>query len=526
MPRNAPTIALLLLLLPEIAAAQCMLINPSFEFDGTTGTVFQGWNQFGPISITSESTHGQRSVRIDGPDTGRLDVAGVWQPLETAPGDVWDVQVDVTAMAVLAGGSRALVNVEWRDASDQLIDYVSFDALVPAGPTSTTFDVATPAAPAGTATARLLLGVLQRAGDPRPAVSFDRAYFEKRTTPTLDEQQWADFPGGRSIDFAGRSWRVKGPGYFAPGPNNFSDSTSNVWVDGSGHLRMVLRKIGATFYSSEIALEESLGYGDYVFTTRGRLDLLDPSVVLGLFLWEYGACWSPADLYWNPYNEIDIEFSRWNDPGAPIMQYVVQPWDIPGNRHRYDVVFADDEVTSHAFRWLPDRVEWRSWRGGPDDEDTSATIRSLTLANAFLPRPGRARVHINLWWNASTPAQAQEVVFEDFRFRPAGATATDEVVQPRRPLVLSAAPNPFNPTTTFSFTLDRDADVTLAIHDVRGRHVRTLAAETLSAGPHELVWNGRDDRDAPVASGVYHARLAVEDGGRTRTTSLRMSLIK
>lgn len=521
MPRIPLVIALLLLASATAARAQCMLINPSFEFDGTTGTVFQGWSQFGPVGIATESTHGQRSARVDGPDTGGLDVAGVWQALESGPGDVWDVDVDVRALVALAGGSRALVNVEWRDAGETLLDYVSYDALTSASGTSTTLVVTTPAAPAGTATVRLLLGVLQDAGDPRPTVAFDRARFERRTSPSLDEIQWTDFPGGRSLDFAGRTWRVKGPGFYAPGPNNFADGPQNVWVDAEDRLHVRLRKIGATFYSSELALAEALGYGDYVFTTRGRLDALDPNVVLGLFLWEYGPCWLPFDLWWNPYNEIDVEFSRWGDPAAPNMQYVVQPWDIPGNRHRYDVLFEDDEITSHAFRWLPDRVEWRSWRGGPDDEATSPPIASLALANAFLPRPGRARVHINLWWFDRTPAEEQEVIFEDFRFTPAAVTAADVPPVERR-LELTATPNPFNPVTTLAFTLDRAANVTLTIHDARGRHVRKLVDGLRAAGRHAVTWNGFDDRDAPVASGVYHARLSA-DGD---TTSLRMSLIK
>lgn len=522
MLRSVLLTALILAAAPTAAEDRCMLINPSFEFDGTTGTVFQGWNQFGPIGITSDATHAQRGVRVDGPDSGRWDVAAVWQPMDAAAGDVWDVEVDVHAPTALAGGARALVNVEWWDAGGNQIDYVSFDALTAGGTTSTTFSAETPPAPEGTVEIRLLLGVLQGPTDPRPSVVFDRAVFERRTSPSLEEIQWNDFPGGRSIEFAGRAWRVKGPGFFAPGPNNFADDAGNVWVDDQDHLHLRVRRIGATYYSSEIALEDPLDYGDYVFTLRGRLDLLDPNVVLGLFLWEYGPCWLPSNMWWNPYNEIDIEFSRWNDPNAPVMQYVVQPWDIPGNRHRYDVTFADDEITSHAFRWLPDRVEWRSWRGGPDDEATSPTIQSLTLANAFLPRPGRARVHMNFWWNVDPPATTQEVVVEDFRFVPAGSVTDADVPRPDRRLMLTARPNPFNPTTTLSFTLDHEADVTLTIHDARGRRVRTLVTERRGVGEHEIVWSGRDDQGAPVASGVYHAQLVADDDA----TSLRMSLIK
>lgn len=525
--RRNPLIPLLIaaLALTTPAAAQCLLANPSFEFDGTTGTVFQAWQQFGPVGVTPDATHGQRGVRVAGPDTGQLSVAGVWQPLDSGPDDVWDVEVDVRAIVALGSGSRALVNVEWRDADDQLIDDVSFDALVAGGSSSTTFTGTSPPAPPNTASVRLLLGVLQDAGDPQPVVAFDRALFERRTVPSLDERQWHDFPGGRTVDFAGHTWRVKGPGIYGPGPNLFGDGPENVRVDADGRLVMALTNDGGTWTSAEIALADVLGYGDYVFTTRGRVDALDPSAVLGLFLWEYGACWSPGDLWWNPYNEIDIEFSRWNEPDAPNAQFVVQPWDIPGNRQRFDVTFADDEIASHAFRWSPDRVEFRSWRGGPEDEATAPVLHTWTSNGPFLPRPGRARVHVNLWWNQTPPATPQTIVLEDFRFVPAGTVAVD-APPARTPRTLRAHPNPFNPSTTVSFALDRPARVTLIVLDVRGRRVRTLADGRWPSGPAEIEWNGRDDRGAPVASGVYHLRLVTTTGATTRSESLPLTLVQ
>ena len=88
--------------------------------------------------------------------------------------------------------------------------------------------------------------------------------------------------------------------------------------------------------------------------------------VLGLFLWEYGPCWDDAYTAWNAFNEVDIEYSRWGWSGNEIGQFVAQPWDRPGNLDRFDATFGADELASHAFRWLPDRLEFRSWRGGPD----------------------------------------------------------------------------------------------------------------------------------------------------------------
>jgi flagellar hook assembly protein FlgD len=78
------------------------------------------------------------------------------------------------------------------------------------------------------------------------------------------------------------------------------------------------------------------------------------------------------------------------------------------------------------------------------------------------------------------------------------------------PFVLyDAAPNPFNPSTTFSFELAARGPVRLTVHDLTGRLVATLVDEIRNAGRHEALWNGRDAHQRAVASGVYVYRIEV-----------------
>lgn len=65
-------------------------------------------------------------------------------------------------------------------------------------------------------------------------------------------------------------------------------------------------------------------------------------------------------------------------------------------------------------------------------------------------------------------------------------------------------PNPFNPSTTFSFTLPLDKRVSVRIYDITGRLVRTLINdEFYSQGTHTVDWNGLGDSGLAVASGQY-----------------------
>lgn len=519
MVRN--TLLLLLLWVPAPVLAQCILANPSFEVGGSPPG---GWNHFGPVATAGAAHHGSVAARVLGGDQGLWDASGYWQPLDTASGEQWEatVRVRVDGAMPLTGASVAMVNIEWRSDTDALISYESHVAADANSATDTwlDFSVVSGPAPSGAVSVRLLLGLLQAPGEPQPAVEYDSATFFSQSTPTIDQQQWADFPGGRELEFAGYTWRVKGPGYYGPGPNWFSDDVDNVWVGGDGALHLTLRNEAGTWYSSELALVDALGYGDYIFTTQGDLDTLDPHAVLGLFLWQYGPCWDPGVGWWNPYNEIDVEFSRWGDPGRENLQFTTQPWDWPGNSSAVDASFAPGEITSHAFRWSADAVEYRSWRGGPGDESPASMIHQWTYTGPHTPRPEFARVHLNLWAVFGNPAVDQEVVLTDFTFD-AEATATAVATRPTPLTRLEAAvPNPFNPRTQLRYHLDQAGPVRLTVHDVRGRLVAVLADGPRAAGEHLTYWDGRDLGGARVASGVYHVRLVAGDDVEARKITL------
>jgi flagellar hook assembly protein FlgD len=83
-------------------------------------------------------------------------------------------------------------------------------------------------------------------------------------------------------------------------------------------------------------------------------------------------------------------------------------------------------------------------------------------------------------------------------------------------------PNPFNPSTTISFTLPEKARATLSIYDVQGRLMRTLVDEIFGEGYRERIWDGRDAGGSQVGSGVYFCRLTA--GNKTLTK--KMVLLK
>jgi hypothetical protein len=87
---------------------------------------------------------------------------------------------------------------------------------------------------------------------------------------------------------------------------------------------------------------------------------------------------------------------------------------------------------------------------------------------------------------------------------------------PLRTELGSNVPNPFNPATTISYTLAERGPVELAILDIAGRVVRTLASGVADAGARAAVWDGTNDEGREAASGIYFYRLRAGSYEATR----------
>jgi hypothetical protein len=82
--------------------------------------------------------------------------------------------------------------------------------------------------------------------------------------------------------------------------------------------------------------------------------------------------------------------------------------------------------------------------------------------------------------------------------------------EPEKPSDFSLAqnyPNPFNPETTIEFSIPREADVSLIVYDLLGRHIKVLIGERLEAGRFIAHWDGRNDAGLDAPSGIYFYRM-------------------
>ncbi|MBD3288023.1 T9SS type A sorting domain-containing protein [candidate division KSB1 bacterium] len=68
-------------------------------------------------------------------------------------------------------------------------------------------------------------------------------------------------------------------------------------------------------------------------------------------------------------------------------------------------------------------------------------------------------------------------------------------------------PNPFNPTTTISYSVPQASEVRISIFNTLGQEIRVLTDSHHEAGVYKLSWDGRDYTGQQVSSGIYFSRL-------------------
>ena len=172
---------------------------------------------------------------------------------------------------------------------------------------------------------------------------------------------------------------------------------------------------------------------------------------------------------------------------------------------------------------------------------TDAELRSCPTADDL---DGDLDLDIGLYgWDAFVYVWDMSVFYKNglpqwkmFRANPArtGLFTREEQITPSEELPASAPegrlyanfPNPFNPNTKISFATPAgqgSVQVTLTIHDVQGRRLATLQDGMLPRGTMQnAVWDGKTENGKPVASGIYFARVTMDDTVHAR----KMVLLK
>ena len=193
-------------------------------------------------------------------------------------------------------------------------------------------------------------------------------------------------------------------------------------------------------------------------------------------------------------------------------------------------VDAPAAPTTVVAAYMAEKVDL-DWDDAPETDFQSHRIYRSSDPE-FIPSAGNLleEISVSAWtdttrhpWNLHYKITTVDLMGnESLPGVPSGVSGLPVPGPPRGFHLADAVPNPFNPITRMDFEIPQPGPVRLRVFDPAGRLVATLVDRTLSAGPHQAIWNGRDSRGRMASAGVYLYRL--EAGGFA--TTRRMTLIK
>ncbi|MDH3197364.1 MAG: right-handed parallel beta-helix repeat-containing protein [Candidatus Krumholzibacteria bacterium] len=248
---------------------------------------------------------------------------------------------------------------------------------------------------------------------------------------------------------------------------------------------------------------------DYLLTAPARGDDVYQTIVATTcdYTHRHGMCLnaffvsaitaSPA-VFWD--SEPDTGYSVDNLPPGPPHDFLVTMGASGGNRLEWQA--ADEN----------DVADYGVYRGSGADFVCSPDNRvAVTGETAWVDAGGGAYDYkVTAFDESGNESEASSPVLVTGAGAVPAAFALDQNV-----------PNPFNPTTRIRYSLAAGGDrVTLRVFDVNGRLVRTLVDGVATAGPNDVIWDGRDDAGSPAASGVYFYRLEAPGFAQTRKMAL------
>lgn len=154
------------------------------------------------------------------------------------------------------------------------------------------------------------------------------------------------------------------------------------------------------------------------------------------------------------------------------------------------------------------------------------TIDNPAVSNNFstvgvenhLQNDGLTYTYADMYPVTATPLQAG-LAIKFTTSPPDNAVSNQDHLQTVVPFRLAQNyPNPFNPETTISFSLAGKSNISLDIYNMKGQKIRTLHSGVLPKGNHSLVWDGTDDKNTAVSSGVYIYKM--RSAGQTQTRKM------
>ncbi len=375
-------------------------------------------------------------------------------------------------------------------------------------------------------------------------------------------QQWS-----KQLQTAHRIEKITltgGPLMFAYGEGRLYRSKDNggtwVGIDNTNYLQYIAYYNGVTYSIMLDGFYKSNDYGDTWNKISDAIDLnktrsfhigSEGTIYVGE-IWNGLILSNDEGLSWNVLNE-GLPPSIYPDVGTIGLStvvsvpsghifasgssslgdiyYTVDNFMSPNAPTLYPAVAEENKV---SLTWskvkAPDFKLYRVYSGENENQlfvlDSTTSVNDTTISIIGLTNGTTYYFQIT-----AVDSVGNESIFSNL----VGATPTALAVEESPVIPASFAlhpayPNPFNPTATIRFDLPHSVDISIVVYDLLGREVAPLVDGDMTAGYHQVIWDGRTASGREVPTGLYIARLSIipPTAGVTPeyTKSIKMLLLK
>ena len=201
-------------------------------------------------------------------------------------------------------------------------------------------------------------------------------------------------------------------------------------------------------------------------------------------------------------NSLDTLYFAWNESVDPNGDQVTYKRELTGDLPEYIrfIVLSNEDSTSNMYKVPYHHIEHYMHEAG---------VELITGTWTIIATDGTLDTYADNGPFTLTIDGAQ-------------LNINDSDLAPESFALYANYPNPFNPTTTISYDLPEQAQVTLSVYDLLGKKIKTLVNQSQDAGDKTAVWDGTDELGRTVSAGVYLYQIQAGEFTQTR----KMLLLK
>jgi len=223
-----------------------------------------------------------------------------------------------------------------------------------------------------------------------------------------------------SLNWKGYTWTISP---YAIGSGIVSGNTADAFVDSSGYLHLELANIGGKWYGGEVATVNNFGFGHFYWVFNAPIQTMEHQDVLA------GFTYGPQNgLGKSGQNEIDVEFSHWNNaswwPVADNCDFAIYPSPQKKGKAGHvetDFAYRGTNLVTCRIDWSATSITESLWSGV-----VSPTASTSTAANTWtynntdgVTIPQSACPFLfNIWTYGIAPTQPVDAVVQDFSYSP------------------------------------------------------------------------------------------------------------